>query len=70
MVCPYFLMESTLIPKNDFFAAKMQEQEHFQRNEVQAGPPRYELLTDTKPNLFIVQWSSTLRLGSIGFDSL
>ena len=36
---------------------KMQEQEHFRRNDVQAGPPRYELLTDTKPNLFMANFS-------------
>ena len=36
---------------------KMQEQEHFQRNEVQSGPPRYEFLTDIKPNLFMANFS-------------
>lgn len=35
----------------------MREQQHFQRNDVQAGPPRYELLTDTKPNLFMANFS-------------
>ena len=36
---------------------KMLEQEHFRRNDVQSGPPRYEFLTDVKPNLFSVAFS-------------
>lgn len=33
------------------------EQEHWQRNDVQSGPPRYLHLTDARPTLFSVAWS-------------
>lgn len=33
------------------------EQEHWRRNDVQSGPPRYQHLTDDRPTLFSVAWS-------------
>lgn len=33
------------------------EQAHWRRNDVQAGPPRYEHLTDSRPTLFSAGWS-------------
>ena len=36
------------------------ELEHFRRNDVQSGPPRYELLTSKTPTLFNVTWNFSL----------